>query len=120
MNELKPKNMHNNYEYIDPDYSYTDPKTGVLKNLGGITNHDDLVNFESIAVTKRRNELKKHPIKIKNTASLLEIHALLFKDVYKWAGRLRTVEISKMGKQFFLTPFFEKGVSTASRSGKRL
>jgi cell filamentation protein len=95
--------MRNDYEYIDPDYSYTDPKTGVLKNLGEITNHDDLINFESIAVTKRRNELKKHPIKIKNASALLEIHALLFKDVYKWAGKVRTVEISKMGKQFFLT-----------------
>jgi hypothetical protein len=27
--------MRNNYEYIDPDY--TDPKTGVLRNLAGIT-----------------------------------------------------------------------------------
>ena len=25
--------MRNNYEYIDPDYTYTDPNTGVLRNL---------------------------------------------------------------------------------------
>jgi hypothetical protein len=25
------------YEYLDPDYTYTDPETGVLRNLGNIT-----------------------------------------------------------------------------------
>jgi cell filamentation protein len=28
--------MPNGYSYIDPDYTYTDPKTGVLRNLSGI------------------------------------------------------------------------------------
>jgi cell filamentation protein len=63
--------MRNNYQYVDPDYSYTDPKTGVLRNLAGITEYD------------------------------LVIHNYLFQDVYEWAGKVRTVEISKQGKQFF-------------------
>ena len=25
--------MRNNYDYIDPDYTYTNPKTGVLRKL---------------------------------------------------------------------------------------
>jgi len=34
--------MRNDYEYIDPDYAYTDPQTGVLRNLGDITDPNDL------------------------------------------------------------------------------
>jgi len=45
--------MRNNYEYIDPDYTYTDPKTGVLRNLANIDSPDELLFFESAAVTKR-------------------------------------------------------------------
>jgi cell filamentation protein len=30
----------------------------------------------------------------------------LFQDVYEWAGKIRTVEISKQGKQFFPTQRF--------------
>lgn len=29
--------MSNSYEYIDPDNSYIDPKTGLLRNLQDIT-----------------------------------------------------------------------------------
>jgi cell filamentation protein len=37
--------MRNEYEYVDPDYAYTDPQTGVLRNLAGITDPDDLLFF---------------------------------------------------------------------------
>jgi cell filamentation protein len=99
----------NNYEYIDPDYTYTDPKTGVLRNLADITDPDDLLFYESAAVVKRAKELETKPIVIRNAATLLEIHHYLFQDVYQWAGQKRTVEISKQGKQFFLTAYFDKG-----------
>ncbi len=29
--------MSNLYQYIDPDYTYTDHKTGILRNLADIT-----------------------------------------------------------------------------------
>jgi cell filamentation protein len=29
--------MSNSYKYIDPNYTYTDPKTGILWNLQDIT-----------------------------------------------------------------------------------
>ena len=32
---------------------------------------------------------------------MLKIHHYLFQDVYKWAGTVRTVNISKNGKPFF-------------------
>jgi cell filamentation protein len=99
--------MRNAYEYIDPDYTYTDPKTGVLRNLGNITDKDALVFAESAAVTKRSRELEASPIKIKDSTTLLAIHRYLFQDVYKWAGEKRTVEISKGGKQFFPIDHFD-------------
>jgi len=39
----------------------------------------------------------------------LDIHRYLFQDVYQWAGQKRTVEISKQGKPFFLTAYFDQG-----------
>jgi cell filamentation protein len=101
--------MRSNYEYIDPDYTYTDPKSCVLRNLADITDHDGLLFFESAAVVKRSKELELQPIAIINAETLLEIHRFLFQDVYHWAGQKRTVEISKQGKPFFLTAYFDKG-----------
>ncbi|MDR2897721.1 MAG: Fic family protein [Spirochaetaceae bacterium] len=101
--------MRNNYEYIDPDYTYTDPKTGILRNLVDITDAEGLLFFESAAVIKRAKELELQPIVIHSASSLLDIHGHLFQDVYQWAGQKRTVEISKQGKPFFPTDFFDKG-----------
>ncbi len=99
--------MSNSYKYIDPDYTYTDPKTGLLRNLQDISDHDVLLFVESAAVTKRLKELYENPIKIKGAESLFEIHKQLFQDIYAWAGKKRIVEISKDGKQFFPTTHFD-------------
>lgn len=37
--------MSDTYKYIDPDYSYTDPETGLLRNLQDITDPDVLFAF---------------------------------------------------------------------------
>ncbi|SHF04161.1 cell filamentation protein [Psychroflexus salarius] len=99
--------MSNSYRYVDPDYTYIDPKSGVLKNLADITDSEDLLFFESVTVTKRINELHNNPIKINGIESLFSIHQHLFQDIYDWAGKKRLVEISKDGKQFFPTSHFE-------------
>ena len=99
--------MSDSYKYIDLDYTYTDPKTGILRNIADITDTDDLLFFESVAVAKRIQELYEKPIKIKGVDSLLSIHKHLFQDVYSWAGKKRKVEISKEGKQFFPTTHFD-------------
>ena len=99
--------MCNKYEYFDPDYIYTDTKTGVLRNCAGITNQQALDFFEAATVTKRANELADNPLSIKDIKSLFAIHKYLFQDVYEWAGKKRTVEISKEGKQFFPTNYFD-------------
>ena len=93
--------MPNQYHYIDPDYLYTDPKTGVLRNLANVNDFNTLLLIESGAVTKRIAELQVNPIKIKSSSTLLDIHKYLFQDVYSWAGKIRTVEISKGDKPFF-------------------
>lgn len=110
--------MSEQYRYIDPDYTYTDPKTGILRNLVNITDHDTLVFIESGAVAKRINELEINPIKIKDSSALFIIHKYLFQDIYSWAGEKRTVEISKGGKPFFplshfhiALPFIDKLIS---------
>ena len=99
--------MSDSYKYVDPDYTYTDPKTGILRNLAGIQDRDALLFFESVAVAKRIQELYENPIKINGIESLLTIHKHLFHDVYSWAGKKRKVEISKAGKQFFSTTHFD-------------
>lgn len=79
--------MSDSYKYLDPTHTYTDPDTGVLKNLLNITDHDVLSFVESSVVTKRLQELFENPIKIKNVESLFLIHHHLFKDIYTWAGK---------------------------------
>lgn len=99
--------MSNSYKYLDPDFKYTDPNTGLLRNLQDITDPDVLLFVESGAVTKRLQELYENPINIKGIDSLFEIHRHLFQDIYVWAGKKRTVEISKDGKQFFPISHFD-------------
>ena len=93
--------MSDSYKYIDPDYIYTDPKTGILRNLADIADENVLLFAESGAVTKRLQELYEKPVKIKGVTSLFAIHEHLFQDIYDWAGKPRTVNISKNGKPFF-------------------
>lgn len=99
--------MSRSYNYIDPNFTYTDPRSGLLKNLQNITDPDVLLFVESAAVTKRLHELNAKPIKIKGIESLFSVHKHLFQDIYVWAGQKRAVEISKDGKQFFPTAHFD-------------
>jgi cell filamentation protein len=69
-----------------------------------------LLFVESSAVTKRLHELHLSPLTIRGIEDLFEIHKRLFQDIYDWAGKKRVVEISKDGKQFFLTSYFDKAL----------
>jgi cell filamentation protein len=95
---------------MDPDYRYTDQQTGVLRNLADIADKDALTFAEAAVVTKRSNELKAKPIRIKDADALFAIHRHLFQDIYEWAGKRRTVEINKDGKQFFPTTHFDNAI----------
>jgi cell filamentation protein len=103
--------VRNNYQYVDPDFAYTDPKTELLRNKENIDNAQLLLVFESLKCSKKLEELAKTPIMIKDSTSLLAIHKHLFQDVYQWAGLKRTVEISKDGNQFFPLSHFDTAFS---------
>jgi cell filamentation protein len=93
--------MKDSYKYLDPDFIYSDAKSHILKNKANIADSKLLLAFESLRVSKRLEELAIHPFEVHGISSLFEIHRYLFQDVYDWAGKMRTVEISKAGKQFF-------------------
>lgn len=103
--------MSNYYKYIDTNFTYIDPESGLLKNLQNITDPDVLLFIESGAVTKRLQELFQNPLQIKGIETLFDIHKHLFQDIYSWAGKKRSVEISKDGKQFFLTIHFDNALT---------
>jgi cell filamentation protein len=103
--------MSNYYKYIDTNFTYIDPESGLLKNLQNITDPDVLLFIESGAVTKRLQELFQNPLQIKDIETLFDIHKHLFQDIYSWAGKKRSVEISKDGKQFFLTIHFDNALT---------
>jgi cell filamentation protein len=100
--------MGNKYQYLDPELLYSN-KNGVLHNIEKIDDEKILIAFESFKVSKRIEELSEKPIEIKDSNSLLTIHHYLFQDVYEWAGKVRTVNISKDGKPFFEGEKFNMG-----------
>ena len=84
------------YEVEDDRYCY--PKTSVLKNRANLQTHEELTKFETLMVTQRSDEpLPVGGLTLKHYRA---IHRHLFQDVYTWAGRLRTVRISKPGSMF--------------------
>jgi cell filamentation protein len=100
--------QNNQYSYIDSKNRYT-LNNGVLRNIANIEDEKVLLVFESLQVSKRLEELFFHPININDSSALLKIHHHLFQDVYEWAGKIRTVNISKNGKPFFEIERFQMG-----------
>jgi len=52
--------MSDSYKYVDPDYTYTDPKTGILRNLAGIqffpiTHFDNAFRFIDTLISDYKN-----------------------------------------------------------------
>lgn len=82
----------------------------VLENKLGITTSSELKNEEE-RLTKQRalelfeqNLLETDPINISSFSNLQRVHQYLFQDVYDFAGKMRTVNISKGSFRF--TPSF--------------
>jgi cell filamentation protein len=90
--------------FVDP---YFDDTIGGLRNLLGARSSEELKELEPQVVFA--NELELESVGIPRTndlAELLAIHKQLFKDVYDWAGKIRTVDIKKnsVNAEYFL-PF---------------
>src|SRR5580692_3694198 len=86
------------YSGNDP---YLDPASGVLRNRLDIADEATLEQTEAAFVATRSYELSQTPLKGGfDLAHLQAIHRYLFGDVYEWAGKLRTTDISKGGNRF--------------------
>ena len=81
------------YEY---DKTYCYPATHVLKNKLNIENADGLQEAERGITALRILELKQaHPAGTLDFDYYKMLHRYIFQDMYSWAGKTRTVNISK-------------------------
>lgn len=86
-------NIYYKYEW-DSYYCY--PNCFILKNKLNIKNVTLLEEAERQITAVKILDLKMHPIKGNlNFEHLLNIHKYIFNDIYEWAGKTRTVNISK-------------------------
>lgn len=83
------------YEY-DRDGYYCYPGTNILKNKLNIMDEAELADVERKITAVRSAELMKEPLSGRLDFGMLKrIHGFLFGDIYEWAGKIRTVNISK-------------------------
>lgn len=89
-------------DFVDP---YFDNSIGDLRNLLGAKSSEELKELEPQIVFANELELESTNIpRTNDLAELLAIHKQLFKNVYDWAGRVRTVDIKKNSEdsEYFL------------------
>lgn len=84
------------YDAIADPYCY--PQTTVLINIPGIRDAGALADFETVATTQRADEPLPHGCL--SVSHYKSIHHHLFQDVYRWAGLVRTVRLSKDDSAF--------------------
>ena len=95
----------------DGDDRYLDPDSGILRNKLGIASQVELDQAETAYVALAIAELTFHPIKEPKAGPdfryLIAIHGKLFHELYDWAGKIRTVDISKGATRFANFHFIE-------------
>ena len=96
----------------DADDTYCYLGTDVLRNKADITNAEDLDAYEGELSTLRSIEILENPIAGQfDLAHLQRIHLALFQDVYDWAGKIRTVDISRGNSRFANVRFIESAAN---------
>ena len=94
------------YEY-EQDNEYCYPNSYVLKNKLNIDSAESLAIAEREITATRIAGIMDTPVRGKlDFKHLRDIHSAIFCDVYAWAGKPRTVDISK-GNQFCLSRHIE-------------
>jgi len=98
--------MPDSYEYsYEWDNFYCYENSNVLRNKLGITDGYELRTAEREIAAVRILEAERNPIRGKlDFMHLCDIHRYIFGDIFEWAGKLRTVNISKGN------PFYNAGV----------
>ena len=80
---------------------YVDPKTGILRNLFEVKDAATLSQIEAEITVAVIATLGDHPIPGNFDLDHLQaIHKRLFSSIYDWAGKLRTVEMTKDKTRF--------------------
>lgn len=75
---------------------YLYKETEVLINLFDERNENRLKEIEANYTSLRLRQLFENPIKGKfGFAHLCKMHRFIFQDIYKWAGKIRTINITK-------------------------
>ena len=90
---------------------YVYPNTEILKNKFGIRDSERLLEIEKTITLGAWQDIREGKIKIKKTFDykhLKSLHKELFKELYDWAGKERTVDISKPGTLFCRAMFIEE------------
>jgi len=96
----------------DADDTYCYPGTDVLRNKAEITTAEDLDAYEGELSTLRSIEILENPTAGQfDLAHLQRIHLALFQDVYDWAGKIRTVDISRGNSRFANVRFIESAAN---------
>jgi cell filamentation protein len=84
------------YDSIADPYCY--PGTAILRNIPSIRDAARLAEFEAVSTAQRADEpLPAGRLSVRHYCA---IHHHLFRDVYGWAGKFRTVRLSKDGSAF--------------------
>lgn len=92
------------------------PGTSCLINKLGLRNETALAEYEAIITTAKAAMLEQQPI---NGSFDFEhykaIHKFLFEEIYDWAGKIRTVDMSKKGTSFIKAEDIERTATMAFR-----
>lgn len=97
------------YDAIDDPYCY--PGTTVLKNLRNLRSRGALTRFETAMTALRFDEaLPEGRLSVRHYRA---VHHHLFQDVYPWAGKTRTVRISKNGSAFCYPEYIDAQLKQA-------
>jgi hypothetical protein len=97
------------YDAVADPYCY--PGTAVLRNIPDIRDPAALAEFEAVSTAQRADEpLPEGRLSVRHYRA---IHHHLFRDVYAWAGKLRTVRLGKDDSAFC----YPENIARARRSG---
>ncbi len=101
--------MPDRYRYdFEHDNKYCRPGSYVLRNKLGITDEERLRCAEREITAMWLLRLKSEPVRGSfDLDHLRRIHRKMFSDIYPWAGKCRTVDISK-GNFFCRSMFIEE------------
>jgi cell filamentation protein len=79
--------------FSDPHF---DDEHGILANCPGFTEGKKLDRFERIRTAKSILNLETYPVEGRfDVARLKEIHRLIFREVFPWAGEFRKVDMHR-------------------------